>query len=301
MFKGTSIYEFRRYFQTEADCLQYLHDIKWSAGYQCRKCSNTKCYSGRTKWYLKCSKCNYDESVTSNTIFHKMKIPLLKAFEVMFSLSIRKKGISSLEIARTYELNENTAWLLKRKTQYGMFSSGRTLLKNEVYVDEFAVGGKEKKKQGRSSTSKKTKVVLACEVVVNKKGKRTLGNAYAQVIDNYSAKELKQIFDNKIDSSAKVKTDKWTSYQPIGKQYDIESEKSKGGENFKELNTLTMLFKGWLRGIHHHVSKEHMQNYINEFFFRFNRKAFPNGSFNKLINNLMESKPLFIQLREVNG
>lgn len=89
-----------------------------------------------------------------------------------------------------------------------------------------------------------------------KKRKKTIGNAYAQVIENYSAEQLRTIFDKKIDKSATIKTDKWSSYQPIAHQYNIESEISKGGENFKELNTLTMLFKGWLRGIHHHISKK---------------------------------------------
>ncbi len=62
-----------------------------------------------------------------------------------------------------------------------------------------------------------------------------------------------------------------------------------------------MLFKGWIRGIHHKVSKTNMQNYINEFFFKFNRKAHPKSSFKKMIENLMMSKPMFIQLREVCG
>ncbi len=293
MFIGTSIYDFRDYFQTESDCLQYLYDIKWKNGYNCKKCSCSKHYPGRTEWYLKCASCGYDESVKANTLFHKMKVPLLKAFEVMFSLSVRKKGMSSLEISRTYSVNKDTAWLLRQKTQGGMFSSGNNLLQNEVHVDEFAVGGKEKKKQGRSSSSKKVKVVLACEIVINKKGKKTLGNAYAQVIENYSEEQLRPIFENKIATNASITTDKWSSYSPIGKDFNIEQEKSQGGINFKELNNLTMLFKGWLRGIHHHVSKDKMQNYINEFFFRFNRKAFPEKSFNKLLNNLMMSKPLF--------
>jgi len=229
-----------------------------------------------------------------------MKIPILKAFEIIFQLSLRKKGMSALEISRTFDVNKDTAALLKRKIQYGMFSSGNNKLKGNVCVDEFAVGGKEKGKQGRSSTSKKTKVVLGCEIVRHK-GKLTLGNAYAQVIQNYSASELKPFFDHKIDNKAKIKTDKWSGYKPISAFYDIEQIISEGGKNFKELNNLTMLFKGWLRGIHHHVSNKQMQHYINEFIFRFNRKAHPKGSFNKLIENLMYSKPLFIQLGEANG
>lgn len=293
MFKGKSIYDFREEFTSSDDCMQYLFDLKWCNGYKCAKCSHTESYKGRTKWYLKCANCSYDESATANTLFHKMKVPILKAFEVLFMLSVRKKGMSCLEIGRAFALNKDTAALLKKKAQYSMVSSGKNKLKGSVFVDEFAVGGKEKNKQGRSSSSKKVKVVLACEVVVNKKGEITLGNGYAQVIEDYSAESLNPIFKEKIDPKAKVTTDGWKSYIPISKEYAITQEISIGGENFKELNTLTMLFKGWIRGIHHHVSKSRMQNYIDEFFYRFNRKAFPASSFNTLISRMMNQKPYF--------
>lgn len=301
MFKGKSIYDFRAEFRSSDDCKRYLFELKWGDGYKCSKCGHEKSYTGRTKWYLKCANCAYDESVTANTLFHKMKVPILKAFEVLFMLSVRKKGMSSLEIGRTYGLNKDTAALLKKKAQIAMISSGKNKLKGSVFVDEFAVGGKEKNKQGRSSSSKKVKVVLACEVVTNKKGKITLGNAYAQVIEDYSTQSLRPIFTEKIDPKAKVTTDGWRSYNPISDNFKITQEKSIGGENFKELNTLTMLFKGWLRGIHHHVSKERMQNYIDEFFFRFNRKAFPTSSFSTLINRMMSHKPLTYSQGEESG
>lgn len=300
MFKGISIYDFRLKFKTNEDCLQYLYDIKWNEGYYCRKCDCTKSYSGRTKWYRKCSECSYDESVQSGTLFHGMKLPLLKAFETLFMLSTRKKGMSILEIGKTYDINKNSAELLKSKAQLAMKSSGNHKLLRNVHVDEFAVGGKEKGKQGRSSTSKKTKIVLACEIVEHK-GKMTLGNVYAQVIENYSTEQLRPIFNYKINTEASVLTDKWKSYLPINDTHDINQVISEGGKNFKELNILVMLFKGWLRGIHHHVSKKRMQCYIDEFMFRFNRKAFPESSFKSLISRFMKSKPYKIALREGHG
>ena len=300
MFKGISIYEFREAFKTEEDCLIYLSRLKWEEGFACLKCKNDSYYKGKTKWNRKCQKCDYDESVKSNTMFHKMKLPLLKAFEILFTLSVRKKGMSTLEISKTFAINQNSAWLLKRKAQQSMQTSGKHKLQGEVQVDEITIGGKEKKKQGRTTDSKKVKLVLACEVVINKKGKKTIGNAYAQIIHAYGSEDLKPIFDLCISKSAKITTDKWTGYLPI-KDYDITQEKSKGGENFKELNNLVMLMKGWIRGIHHHVSKEHINSYINEFFFKFNRKSNPKSSFGTLIKRMMNDTPMFIQLREVNG
>lgn len=301
MFKGISIYEFRNAFQTEENCLEFLSKLKWENGYSCKKCGHESYYKGRTRWYRKCSICNYDESVKSNTMFHKMKIPLLKSFEILFSLSVRKKGMSTIEISKMYDINQKTAWLLKRKSQQSMRTSGNSKLKGEVHVDEFVIGGKEKKKQGRSTDSKKIKLVIACEVVTNKKGKSTLGNAYAQVIQAYGSEDLKPLFDSSISKDAKIKTDKWTGYLPIIEDFNIEQIKSKGGENFNEMHNLVMLIKSWIRGIHHHVSKEHINGYLNEYFFKFNRKANPNYSFNTLLKRMMKDKPMFMQLREVCG
>lgn len=301
MFKGISIYEFRETFQTEENCLEYLSKLKWSEGFHCMKCKNDSFYKGKTKWNRKCQKCDYDESVKSNTMFHKMKLPLLKAFEILFTLSVRKKGMSTIEISKTYAINQNSAWLLKRKAQQAMRTSGNHKLQGKIHVDEITIGGKEKKKQGRSTDSKKVKLVIACEVVTNKKGKQTLGNAYAQVIQAYSSADLKPIFEESIDKSAKITTDKWTGYLPIIENFDIKQEKSDGGNNFTELNNLVMLLKGWIRGIHHHVSKEHINGYINEYFFKFNRKNSPKSSFNTLLRRMIADKPMFMKVREVCG
>jgi transposase-like protein len=295
MLKGMSIYEFREQFASTDDCCSFLYEMKWENGFKCSKCGHTKGYKGKIKWNMRCSKCKYDESVKANTFFHKMKLPILKAFEIMYTLSNRKKGMSALEVARTFGINPETASLIRRKIQKGMISSGKNKLKKNVNVDEFVVGGKEAGKQGRSSTSKKVKIIVGCEVVTDKKGKKTLGNAYAQVIEDYSAKSLLPFFDSKIELTANISTDKWTSYQPISEKFNIEQTKSQGGVNFKELNTLTMLVKGWLRGIHHHVSKDYMQNYLDEFFFKFNRKAYPETSFYRLISNFMGMKPEYLK------
>lgn len=259
MFKGVSILKFRDTFKKVDDCKKYLYEKKWSVAYSCKKCASKKWYKGRDQWHRKCALCYYDESATSGTLFHKMKVNLLIAFEIAFSLSVRKKGMSSCEIAKTYELQQKTAWLLRQKIQSGMKSSGKHLLKGEVHVDEIVSGGKEKGKPGRNNDSKKMKLIIGCEIVRARKGKRTLGNAYAQLIEGYKSDDFRPFFESCISKDeAKVKTDKWTGYSPLKKDYQIEQILSEKGSNFPEIHILIMLFKGWLRGIHHKSSKNNM-------------------------------------------
>ncbi len=94
MFQGISGQQFNRCFKNEDDCKQYLFDLKWKKSYRCTRCGCTKNYKGRTRFHLRCRSCSYNESVTAQTIFHKVKIPLLKAFGRAFRLSVRKKGMS---------------------------------------------------------------------------------------------------------------------------------------------------------------------------------------------------------------
>jgi hypothetical protein len=112
MFKFISIYEFGNQFKTSDECYSYLNNLKWENGYRCSKCNHNKSTKGRTKWYLRCAKCKHDESVTSNTLFRKMKLRVLKAFEIIFLMSNHKKGMTALEIVKTFEVNPNTASLI---------------------------------------------------------------------------------------------------------------------------------------------------------------------------------------------
>jgi hypothetical protein len=287
MFQGITIQEFNKFFQTGDDCKQYLFDMKWREGYHCRKCNSTKSYKGRTAFHVRCKTCGYDESATAHTLFHKIKMPLLKAFGMAFRITVRKKGMSTTELAKEFAVNQKSSWLFKRKSQEAMKSSGKYLLENKVEVDELMIGGVDAGERGRSKGDKKL-VVIAVEKVKDNK----IGRAYAQVIEDAGAKSLKAFFDTHINSDeARVLTDVWRGYWPLESDYEIKQKPSQGGKNFPGLHVMIMNLKGWLRGIHHHCSEKFMNGYLDEFFFRFNRRNFLNTIWHKLIERFVQSQP----------
>jgi transposase-like protein len=287
MFQGVSIQQFNKFFKEEDDCRQYLFDLKWKDGYRCRKCGCTKSHKGKTRFHLRCQSCCYDESVTANTVFHKLKIPLLKAFGMSFRLAVKKKGMSTTELAREFSVNQKSSWLFKRKSQEAMKSSGKYPLDGKVEVDEMLIGGPEKGKRGRNKGEKKL-VVIAVEKVEGNK----IGRAYGEVIEEASGECFKPFFERHIDNdNAQVFTDGWRGYWPLESEFEIRQRHSKGGRNFRGLHTVIMNFKGWLRGIHHHCSGRFINGYLNEFFFRFNRRNFLNSIWHKLIERFMINKP----------
>lgn len=144
-FKSTNLIEFTERFKNDEDCYKYLMDIKWGKGFQCSRCQCKQAVRSKKWYYKRCKNCLYDESATSGTLFHKLKFPILKAFHILFRLSIHKKGISSVQIGKEYGIQQKTAWLFRQKAQIAMKSSEKIFLTGRVHVDEFTVGGPEKK------------------------------------------------------------------------------------------------------------------------------------------------------------
>jgi len=121
-FKSTNLIEFTEKFKTNDDCYQYLVDLKWGKGFRCSRCKCKTALRSKTWYYRRCKECLYDESATSGTLFHKLKFPLIKAFHILFRISISKKGISSVQIAKEYGIRQRTAWFFRRKVQIAMKS-----------------------------------------------------------------------------------------------------------------------------------------------------------------------------------
>ena len=203
----------------------------------------------------------------------------------MFKIGTKKKGMSSLELSHEFELRQKTCWAFKQKIQEVMKSSLKSPLTGIVHVDEFVIGGPEEGKKGRSQGLKKL-IVLAIEILDN-----GVGRAYAEVINHSSAKELGGFLEKYVSKDAEIITDKWKGYTPLKKEFlKLKQIASEDGKNFKELHIHIMNIKGWLRGIHHHCSKEHMQNYLDEYHFRYNRRSNMSTIFDVLIRKMVYNK-----------
>jgi predicted RNA-binding Zn-ribbon protein involved in translation (DUF1610 family) len=128
-FESLTIFEFQNKFPDEQSCMNYLAELKWSSGFICPQCGNTKYCNGNKPHIRQCTKCNHLVSPTSGTLFHKVKFPLLKAFYIVYYVSTNRKGISSTELSRKLGLRQKTCWLFKQKVMHGMKSSGNNKIK----------------------------------------------------------------------------------------------------------------------------------------------------------------------------
>lgn len=286
-FKSLSIFEFQQKFPDDRSCLIYLSELKWADGYKCSKCGYGKYCNGTKEYVRQCTRCNHLDSVTSGNLFHKVKFPILKAFYIVYYISTCKKGISSTELSRKLALRQKTCWLFKRKVMQAMKSSGNNMIAGKVEVDETVVGGQEQEVRGRKNINKKL-VAFAIEL----KGKG-VARMYGGVISKSSSGELGAFMRKHISSEAEsIKADKWSGYSPLKKDFAnlLQVSSGKKGQNFPELHRTIMNFKGWLRGIHHHVN--HLQAYIDEYSYRFNRAGMKEGIFENLMKRMVKANPL---------
>lgn len=286
-FEGNNILNFIKELPDDATCKAYLAKYKWQDGFKCTKCQSKKgCMKKDYKYH--CYNCHHVESATANTLFHKVKFGLQKAFCIVFEMTTSSKSLSSTQLGQRYGISQTSTWFFMQKVRKAMESSKKYPLEDLVHVDEFTVGGKEEGKQGRSYDSKKKKAVIAVELT----NKHQVKRVYIKSIDDYSCKSLTPIFEEHIDTSAKVFTDKWRGYEPLKQTYNITQIKSDNGKNFKKLHIIIHQVKSWLRTIPTHVSKGHIQKYFDEFAYRINRSNSKATIWHNTIIKMMKHKPI---------
>ena len=284
-YDSLTIFEFQEQFPDNDSCQNYLAEMKWPDGFKCEKCGHNRYCGGKLAHTRQCTKCKYQATPTSGTLFHKVKFPLLKAFYIVYYMGTSKKGIASTELSRKLGLRQKTCWLFQQKVMKAMASSGKYPLMGKVEVDGTVVGQQEEGVVGRQNNRKK-QVVLA----IGKKGKG-VGRMYARAIDNAGPKQLKPFFQDHISPQAMVETDKWRGYMPLKKQCPnlLQIDSGKKGKDFPDLHRTIMMFKAWLRGIHHSVNN--LQAYLDQYCYRFNRSQMKGAIFDNLLVRMVEHNP----------
>lgn len=236
MFKGVKVQDFLKSFKTEMKCQQYLFDIKWEKGFECRKCGHKEYWKGRTEFHARCIRCDYDESLTANTYFHKIQISLQMAFWMVYEIAVLKKGLSTEDLAKVNGIDQRTAWRFKNKVQEAMQTwllSNLEIKENEKNsrIDGLILTHREEDLNGLQRTN------LTIEKYRSKFAKR-----------KYTTLKSSVQFPDAIDPCHLI----------FGKYVDY-------GKDIRAWN-----FKGWLTGTHHHCSEKYLDLYMDEFSFKMN-------------------------------
>ena len=285
----TNLIAFHKRFSTVEACQEYLMEARWPKGFACPKCAHTTFYSRKDRpMGLECGKCGKITSITSGTIMHNSKLPLTTWFWAAWFMVSSKGGISALELSRQFGLSRETGFTLLHKLRYAMVAPERSKLWGKVQIDESWVGGKEtgqreggRGKQGRGALTKSL-VVGAVEEREHKPGRLRL-----RQIPDSTTKTLHRFIKENVEPGSVIVTDGNPAYNDLPgyihqKQVnDIDISKS---ENLPYYHTAISNLKAWLRGTHHGAVRNwHLQAYLNEFAFRYNRRNNLGAAFARLL------------------
>ena len=297
--------EFLFQFKTEDDCWNYLFQMRWPDGFNCPKCKGNK-YWITEKKLIHCISCEHQISITSGTIFHGTRKPLLLWFHIIWWVVAQKTGATAYNLKDIMGFGSyETAWAWLHKLRRAMVRPNRDKLSGEIEVDETYIGGKEtgKGKQGRGADTK-TLVVVAAEC----KGKQ-IGRVRFKIISESSAEELMSFIKENIALGSKIITDGWSGYSSLSqsKKYKHEIKIISGsGQEAHELlphvHMIDSLVKRWINGTHQgKVSSKHLSYYLDEFAFRFNRKlsTYRGKLFYRLIQQSVATSP--VPLNEITS
>lgn len=265
--------EFEKRFNTEKACHEYLYSIRWLGGFRCPRCNNEKAWLTARRLYH-CAECGHETSVTAGTIFQDTRQPLRIWFQLIWYVVNQKNGVSALGLKQAIGLRRyETTWLLLHKLRSAMVRPGRERLSGTVEVDETFIGGKKHGKRGRGASGKS--LVL---IAVEDKGKEGFGRIRLKRIPDASAKNLTFAIRESIEPGSSIRTDEWKGYKGLSYEgYDHIEEHQSGdvGENLLPMaHRVASLLKRWLQGTHQGaVSHKHLDYYLDEFTFRFNRRS----------------------------
>jgi transposase-like protein len=290
-----TILQFREWFATEAACRDYIMRLRWPNGFVCPRCHTDKAWTmQRGKFW--CAQCGYQVSKTAGTLFHDTHKPLRLWFEAMWYITNQKYGVSALGLQRVLGLGSyHTSWKWLHRLRRAMVRPGRDRLSGVVEVDETFIGGERPGKRGRGAAGK-TLVVIAAQEANKAIG---IGRIRLFRVDNAAGESLEPAVQNMVEPGTEVHTDAWRGYNGLanlGYNRKIIRETPDLGENLLPMvNRVASLLKRWLLGTHQGaVRSSHLDYYLDEYTFRFNRRTSKSRGllFYRLINQAVHLDPI---------
>lgn len=286
-----SLLEWQKRYGTEKSCAAAIAKYRWPNGFICPRCGhNSACYIKTRKVY-QCRRCRHQVSVTAGTLFHSTNLPLVKWFWAIYLVAADKGGISALRLSKHIGVSWPTARNVLKKIRTAMAhrDSMYRLVNELIECDDAYIGGKKPGKRGRGAKGKKPIVVA-----VENKGNRA-GFVAMEAVEELSGKEIKGFLDRHLEKGQPVRTDAFPAMNIINETYKHEKKVTPAEEASSWLPLVHIVIgnlKKFLNGTFHGVSHTYLQEYLDEFCYRFNRRFWEFELPLRLLNACLSHAPL---------
>ena len=285
-------YEFDDMFPNEASCRQYLFDMKYPKGFVCPKCGHDGYYEVKSCKRIQCKECRHQTSITAGTIFHKTRTPLRIWFKIINMVAKDKRGVSALAISRDFPISYPTAWTILHKIRKAMGNRDQNYVLNGIVEVDDGYFGTETHNKKRGRGTEKAKVLVSVSVNENNKARY----AKMDVVDDLIKDTLHSKIKNNIEKESIIEYDGYPSYSGIDSLSYEHTKHNASEEDISEIlkgvHTLISNVKAFITGTYHGVAKKHLQSYLSEYCYRFNRRFWHNQLFGRLLDVCINSQPI---------
>jgi transposase-like protein len=297
--EAVSFFEFIEKFDTEAKCREHLFKLRWPNGFKCPKCGNESYYHIKRGNHYQCRACRYQATVTAGTVMDKSHIPLVKWFWAAYLISTDKRGCSAMSLKKQLGIGYKSAWYLHKRLQTAMMERDwEYALSGTVELDDSFFGAADGGgKRGRGTG--KSKVVVGLSL--NREGHPKY--AKMEVVENLASDSIAWFAQNNIKPGSSISTDAYSSYKRLSENGYLHEPKVFSSKDDKKplkwLHTIVSNAKAFINGTFHGLDKKHLQFYLSEFCYRFNRRFVPEELFNSLlVSSIAGMKVRFAELTE---
>lgn len=272
---------FMKRFSTEQACEEYLYQAKWPDGYCCPVCGCREHYTIKKRGRYQCKRCRHQTTLTANTVMHRTHLPLTKWFLAIYLVACDKRGISALALAAKIEVSYETAWYMLRRIRGAMeMRENRYYLTGIIEFDDSYFGAKVKGKAGRAAGNQPVFVAVSMDSSGHPEYVKM------STTENVQRAAVKDFVRQNITPGSTVQTDGYKSYRkPLAENKCIHEYQNfdPDAELLRWLHSIIGNAKAFINGTYHGVSKKHLQMYLSEFCYRFNRRSFHGKIFDRMI------------------
>lgn len=296
-YRNMSQLIFHEEFREEEDCYKWLFKNRWPNGFRCPTCGGSEYGRIATRGLYQCKSCRRQVSLTAGTIFHKTRVPLMKWFMLIHRMASSKTGVSINEMRRELEIKDyKTVWVMAHKIRKAMADrDARYSLSGLVELDESFFGPAGSGKRGRGA-EKKQLVMIAVSGWKDTDGTERPGFAHAFVAEDASAETIERLLrrlgipDPQLEPLIKaIRTDGWRSYETVAEKLGLIHYRAVLGNPKDASRILPWTHqlignaKAVFSGPHRGVSQKHLQRYLSEVCYRFNRRFWNRETFDRLL------------------
>lgn len=289
-YRSMSLIDFQQRFPDEAACRAYLMDLRFTAGICCPFCASSRIGTVASRGLLQCKICRKQFSPTSGTCFHRTRTTLKEWFWALFLVAKDKRGHSALQLSKELGIPYARSWYILQKLKMAMMHrDAQYRLSGTIELDE-AYFGKPDREGGRGRKTRRSKALVA--VSVSPDGKPLF--AKIQVVQRLDSRFVQAFAQRSFEPGSQIKTDGLTIYNILAKDYGHLPEIAKHKPKDALLHWVHIVIsnaKAFIDGTFHGLESKHIQRYLSEFCYRFNRRYREDELFDRLLAACITAPP----------